>query len=663
MQYADYTLWQREILGEESDPESVLAAQVAYWHTELAGLPECIELPADRRRPAAPSYRGGTVEFTVEPELDSEVTQLARRSGATPSMVLRAVLAVLLRRLGAGEDVAVGGPIAGRTDEALALLVGFFVNTWVLRVDVSGNPRFDRVLDEVRRKALAAYENQEAPFERLVDLLNPTRSPAYHPLFQVLFALENNAFPDIEFPGLAWDVLPAPTGTSRFDLSFTLTSDGKPGLAGVIEYASDLFDRETVEGIAARYVHLLELIVADPQGRIEGFEILEPAERTLVLDSWNDTSIPIANSTIPGLFEDQVAATPDAVAVTFGDRNLTYRELSSRANQLAHRLIRSGVGPEVLVAVALERSPELIVALLAVLEAGGGFLPIDPNYPSARTGTILTDAAPLLILSDVTTASMLPDVGIPRVLLDAISYESYGGGHSEVKNPDDNDRSTPLRPDNTAYVMYTSGSTGVPKGVAVSHRGVVSLLVGTDRWAGFGAVDVWAWCHSVGFDFSVWELWGALVHGARVVVVPWEVVGSPVGLWELVVREGVTVLGQTPSAFDGFAEIEREDPAVGLGSVLRLVVFGGEVLDPAGLRGWLPGERSNGPLVVNGYGPTETTVFAATYVLRRLGEPTAGAGVPIGALSLPRFSGHFRTRFYVETEEGHHGNEEVSARA
>ncbi|MFC9557965.1 amino acid adenylation domain-containing protein, partial [Rhodococcus sp. NPDC056960] len=466
-------------------------------------------------------------------------------------------------------------------------------------------------------------------------MLNPARSTAYHPFFQVSFAMQNTAFPEVEFPGVVWEVVPAPTGTSRFDLSFTLTPDGEQGLAGVVEYASDLFDRATVESVAARYVRLVKLVVADPRGRIEGYEILEPDERELVLRTWNDPTTPFSETTLVELFERQVTATPDAAAVTFSDRSWTYREINTQANRLAHYLIGAGVGPETLVAVALERSVELVVALLAVLKAGGSYLPMDPNYPSARAGTILADAAPQLILSDSVTVATLPDNDLDRILLDADldldNTESVVARRAD-HDPVDSDRISPLRPGSAAYVMYTSGSTGVPKGITVSHRSVVSLFAGTADRVGVDATDVIVWSHSVAFDFSVWELWGALVRGGRVVVAQWDVVRSPIELWELVVRQHVTVLGQTPSAFYEFVEVEHEDPVVGTGSVLRTVVLGGEVLDPTRLRGWRPDEDSLHlhVRIVNGYGPTETTVFAAMYSLPESRSDRDLVSVPIG---------------------------------
>ena len=307
VQYADYTLWQQEILGSEDDPDSVLSQQFGYWRAELAGAPEQIVLPLDRPRPPQQSFNGDVVPLTINPGLRARIEAQARHTGTTTSMLLQAALAVLLRKLGAGDDLTIGGPIAGRTDETLTDLVGFFVNTWVLRVDTSGNPRFGELLEQVRGKALAAYENQDAPFERLVELLNPTRTPAHHPLFQVLFALQNNPLPTVEFPGLGIDVLPAPTHTAKYDLAIDLfdlpSTDGHPQpLAGTIEYATDLFNRDTIEKFAHHYLHVLETVTTNPQQRIDLIEIIDPTQRQQLLVHCNDTATAVPETTIAELF-------------------------------------------------------------------------------------------------------------------------------------------------------------------------------------------------------------------------------------------------------------------------------------------------------------------------------------------------------------------------
>ncbi|OMC56001.1 hypothetical protein A5747_10420 [Mycobacterium sp. IS-836] len=390
VQYADYTLWQREVLGREDDPDSVLSQQLAYWRRELSGVPEQISLPFDRPRPAERSFRGEVVSFAIDPLLRDQIEQLARETGTTTSMVLQAALAVLLRKLGAGDDIAIGGPIAGRTDEALTDLIGFFANTWVLRVATSGNPPFRQLLEQVAGKALAAYENQDAPFERLVDSLNLSRSTAHHPLFQVSLALQNNPLPKVEFPGLGVDVLPASTHTAKFDLSINLFElppmPGEPQpIPGTIEYATDLFNHDTVEKFASHYVRILDAVSVDPERRIDQIEIIDAIERDQVVNRWNDTATPIPQATVPELFAAQAARTPDAPAINDDNETLTYRQLDARANHLAARLTTYGARPETIVAVALPRSTRLVTALLAISKTGAAYLPIDPNYPSERT--------------------------------------------------------------------------------------------------------------------------------------------------------------------------------------------------------------------------------------------------------------------------------------
>src|SRR5262249_54034011 len=378
VQYADYTLWQRGVLGEESDAGSALGRALSFWRERLAGLPEQIGLPFDRGRPAVSSYRGGRVDVRLSGELHAALLSFARGEGASLFMVLQAALAALLSRLGAGPDIAIGSPVAGRTDSALDALVGFFVNTLVLRTDTSGHPSFRELLARVRGSNLSAYGHQELPFESLVEVLNPARSLSYPPLFQVMLALQNNAPVRLELSGLSVSAQEVLSASAKFDLSLSLaeerTGDGRPGgICGFIEYASDLFDRDSVAALADRLVRLLEGAVAAPDLAVGRLELLSGAGRRVRLGGWQPTSRGrgLGPSTLVEQFAAQAGKTPDAVAVCFEDARLSYGALDARANQLAHHLRALGVGPETVVGLCLERSLEMVVGLLGILKAGG----------------------------------------------------------------------------------------------------------------------------------------------------------------------------------------------------------------------------------------------------------------------------------------------------
>ncbi|SFS90675.1 non-ribosomal peptide synthase/polyketide synthase [Saccharopolyspora flava] len=620
VQYADYALWQRELLGEASDPDSVLATQLSYWRAALAGAPGELSLPTDRPRPATSDRAGGTVNLAVPAGLRDRLADLARAANATPFMVWQAAIAVLLSKLGAGQDIPVGTPVAGRDEAGLEELVGFFVNTLVLRTDLSGDPAFTDVVGRVRETTVEALRNQDVPFERLVAELDPNRSLTRHPLFQVNLTLHNAPETPVELDGLTATAHVADLPLAKFDLDFQVWERrGAEGGDDVeIIYSADLFDRATVESFAARLLRVLETVAAEPGTRLHAVDVLDPAEHRAIAETAGPTrSLPPA--TVPDLFAEQAASHPDDPALT---GSLGYGDLDAAANRLARHLIGRGVGPETRVAVAMERTPDLVVALLAVLKAGGAYVPIDPAHPDARIAALLADAEPAVLLTTTGLADRLPaDTG--RVVLDDVAVQAAVAACRPEPIAQD-ERCRPLLADHPAYVIHTSGSTGAPKGVVVTHAQVTALLRNAAARYEFGSGDVWTWFHSHAFDFSVWELWGCLLTGGRLVVVDHDTSRSPNDFRRLLVDEGVTVLSQTPSAFHQLEHADAREPGTALDAPLRLVVLGGEALDPDRL------VRRDGPALVNMYGITETTVHVTHLDVDAATRPGAHGASPIG---------------------------------
>ncbi|MFC4604944.1 amino acid adenylation domain-containing protein [Rhodococcus kronopolitis] len=625
VQYADYSVWQREVLGDEKDSDSLSAKQIEYWRGALAGIPDQLDLPSDRIRPAVQSFHGGRVGFTIEEGIVRSLTTLARAQGVTPFMVVHAALSVLLSRLSGTTDIAVGTPVAGRGEQALDDVIGMFVNTLVLRTEVDPNVSFTDLLARVRDADLSAFSHADVPFERLVQVLNPARSTARHPLFQVVLSFENMGETTLELPGLSVSAGEVQVDVSKFDLQLTLSESvdehGRPsGMAAEFTYATDLFDRSTIDSFGERFLRVLSAVVADPAVVVGDIDLLAAAERELVLSQWNSSGVDAgSDATLVDLFDVAARQFPDRIALRYLDDGLSYRALDERANRLARQLISVGVGPESLVAVALPRSLDLVVALLAVVKAGGGYLPVDPNYPADRIAYMLTDAHPVCLLTGSDVELVRPD-GLPVLELDRVDLSALS-----ADSVTDADRVAPLTPANVAYVIYTSGSTGRPKGVVVPHLNVGRLMRNTESVYGFDESDVWTMFHSYAFDFSVWELWGPLLYGGTLVVVDYFTSRSPEQFLELLARERVTVLNQTPSAFYQLAEADRVAEPSGRDLALRYVIFGGEALELRRLTDWFARRGdgmsgSAGPRLVNMYGITETTVHVS---YRGIDEPTA----------------------------------------
>ncbi|WP_306365015.1 non-ribosomal peptide synthase/polyketide synthase [Nocardia sp. CC227C] len=603
VQYADYTLWQRELLGAADDPESILAEQLRYWRAELDGLPEMLALPTDRPRPAAPSGRGAAHRFTVSADLRDRLRRVAESRHASLFMVVHAAFAALLAALSGQRDIPIGTPVAGRGEPALDDLVGMFVNTLVLRTEVDPERSFVELLAAVRDADLRAFAHAEVPFERLVEELAPARVANRHPLFQVALTFQNHSLPAGAVADLRLAALPVTTGTARFDLQLTVADPNAGDLDIEITYATDLFDAATIDMLAGRFELMLETVAAYPELPIADIRLLGEGERHCLLYRWSTTARGTdATATLADRFAAAAAIDPGAVAVRAGAERLTFAELDVRSNRLARRLIAAGVGPEALVAVVLPRTVDLVVALLAVVKAGGGYLPIDPNYPADRIEYVVDDARPVCALTSGGAGLPAGWFGGPVIDLDTVDLDGYSAAPVT-----DRDRRAALDPAHPAYVIYTSGSTGRPKGVLVPHRNVVRLFDNTEGDYGFGSSDVWVMFHSYAFDFSVWELWGALLHGGSIVLVDYFTSRSPRQFRELLVAERVTVLNQTPSAFYQLAAADAEaDDELSL----RYVIFGGEALEPQRLRGWFA-RHPESPVLVNMYGITETTVHTS----------------------------------------------------
>ncbi len=601
LQYGDFAVWQREWLSGER-----LERQVGYWKRQLGGQ-ATLELPTDRVRPARQTHAGATLEFGLSPSIKQGIERLCRTHGATPFMALMAGLKTLLYRLTGQTDLSVGMPIAGRTRAEVEALIGFFVNTLVLRSHVDAAMSFDQVLRAEREVALAAFSNQDVPFEQIVEAVQPARDMSRSPLFQVLFSLQNASADATQAPGLALDIAEAERHTAKFDLQLHVIDAGAE-YACMFEYNTDLFDRSTIERWSGYLMQLFEGLVAQPTAAVGSFELVRGDERKALM-AWTETGVDYpSHASLPELFEEQRAKRPDALAVSCGEQRLTWRELDEKSNQVAHRLMALGVGPDKTVAIGAERSVELVVGLLGILMAGGAYVPLDAAYPVERLRVMVEQARCVATVVDGVYASLLgPTEGLVR--LDGSELAGFS-----KERPKQQVDSTCL-----AYVMYTSGSTGVPKAVGVTHQAIVRLVRG-NTYSRFGDDEVWLLAGSLAFDASTLKVWGSLLNGGRLVLLP-PGKPTPEALAEVIGKQGVTTMWLTAALFHAVVA-ENAKCLTGL----RQLLTGGDAVSPTAVTAFqaaVPGCR-----VTMGYGPTEATTFSSTYEAGAQLEP--GAAMPIG---------------------------------
>jgi amino acid adenylation domain-containing protein len=609
VQYADYALWQRESLQGK-----LLDDQLLYWKKQLAGAPDLLELPTDKQRPAAQSFRGGAVAMNLPPALNKAIKQLSRKEGATVFMTLLAAFKTLLHRYTGQSDIVVGSPIAGRTQIETEALIGFFVNTLVLRNQLAGNPTFRELLQRVRKVTLDAYAHQDLPFEKLVMELKPERSSSHSPLFQVMFVLQNAPAFQVNLSQVSATPIQIDNETAKFDLIFSVTDAGEEFQAGV-EYSLDIFEPATISRMLAHFRILLEGICANPDARLSELPLLSESERHTVLVEWNETATNYPrHATIHELFERQAELTPDAPALIFNANRITYGELNVRANQVAQALRRLGAGPGSLVGVSMERSVEMIVSLLGILKAGGAYVSLDPTYPAERLALMIEDVQPAVLLAQKKFYPAIATRGGSGVKVLCVDDPAAGWQAESSANV-----SNQNGPEDLAYVSFTSGSTGRPKGVCVPHRAVVRLVRDTN-YVSFSATDVFLQLAPISFDASTLEIWGPLLNGARLVIYPPETPALS-ELADAIDRHGVTTLWLTSGLFQQMVEQQLER----LQNVKQLLA-GGDVLPTAHVRKALEGLPNC--RLINGYGPTENTTFTCCHAITL--DSLRHRSIPIG---------------------------------
>ncbi|MEO8033843.1 MAG: amino acid adenylation domain-containing protein, partial [Acidobacteriota bacterium] len=604
LSYHDYVDWQRQRIARGE-----LEPHLAYWKAKLADL-RPLELPADHPRSATTGYEGASESYVLPGELTAAIRAFIARRGTTLFSTMLASFAAALYRFTGQDDFPIGTSVAGRTRKEFENVVGLFADLLVLRMDVSASPSFSDLVTRVQETAAEGFEHQDAPFDWIVKSLRPGRPAGQNPLFQVLFLLlqSDPHFAEVQVPGVA----------AKFDLSLHVEDTGSE-IRGLIEFKTALFERSTIRGFLSCWLELLEAALADPSQPVTRLPIVTAQQRHDLLSVRNQIRrVPLPHATIAEAFEAQAARTPDRIAVKSGDRVLTYRDLDERANRVARALRDRGVGPEVRIGLHLQRSADVVVAILGVLKAGGAYVPFDPSDPEARRQFMRDDSGIAMVIDDVDELCReTKEPSSRRFTLGSPAAGALPPAAGKVG-------AAALHPSNAAYVIYTSGSTGQPRGVVVTHENVLRLMASTEPWFQFNQDDVWTLFHSYAFDFSVWEVWGALLYGGRVVIVPQITSRSPEMFHQLLRDEHVTVLNQTPSAFRALIEVPGEIRS------LRYVIFGGEKLDLSMLRPWFDRYGDRGPRMINMYGITETTVHVTWRSIEQA-DVEANRGSVIGA--------------------------------